>query len=126
MAALVLDTGALIAIDRGDRRVGAILHEAARHGIDAVTSSVCVAEAWRDPARQARLARALAGVIEHPLDAPTARACGTLLARSGTGAVADSAVALLASADDVVLTSDPRDLRNLLGTTGSGAEVRTV
>jgi hypothetical protein len=43
MAALVLDTGALIAIDRGDRRLGAVLHEAARHGVDAMTSSVCVA-----------------------------------------------------------------------------------
>ena len=52
MAGLVLDTGALIAIERSDRRVGAVLFEAARDGLNAVTSSACVAEAWRDPARQ--------------------------------------------------------------------------
>jgi hypothetical protein len=126
MAAVVLDTGALIAIDRGDRRIGAALHEAARHGIDAVTSSVCVAEAWRDPVRQARLARALAGVIEHPLDPDTARACGVLLARSGTREVADAAVALLAEDDDVVVTSDAGDIRHLLDTTGSVTEIRGV
>lgn len=126
MAAVVLDTGALIAIDRGDRRIGALLHEAARHRIDAVTSSVCVAQAWRDPARQARLARALAGVMEYPLDPRTARSCGTLLARSATSEVADAAVALLAAGDDVVLTSDRRDLQHLLEATGSNAEIRSV
>jgi hypothetical protein len=36
MAAVILDTGALIAIDRGDRRVGAMLHEAARGAIPPV------------------------------------------------------------------------------------------
>lgn len=126
MAAVVLDTGALIAIDRGDRRIGAVVHEAARHGIDAVTSSVCVAEAWRDPARQARLARALAGVIEYALDPHTARACGAVLARSGTSEVADTAVALLAHDHDVVLTSDAGDIQHLLDTTGSAAEIRRV
>jgi hypothetical protein len=95
MAALILDTGALIAIDRGDRRVGAILHEAARHRIDAITSCVCVAEAWRDPARQACLSRALAGVLELPLDPAAARACGMLLGKTGTSDVADAAVAML-------------------------------
>ena len=124
MAAVVLDTGALIAIDRGDRRIGAVLHEAARQGIDAVTSSACVAEAWRDPARPARLSRALAGLVENPLDSRTARACGVLLARAGTSEVADAAVALLAADDDLVLTCDAKDIHHLLETTGTDAEVR--
>ena len=126
MAALILDTGALIAIDRGDRRVGAMLHEAARHRIDAITSCVCVAEAWRDPARQARLSRALAGVVERPLNPAAARRCGTLLAKTRTSDVADVAVAMLARADDVVLTSDAGDIKHLLDTTGTGAEIRAV
>ncbi|MDQ6730336.1 MAG: hypothetical protein M3022_08535 [Actinomycetota bacterium] len=126
MAALILDTGALIAIDRGDRRVGAVLHEAARHRIDVITSSACVAEAWRDPARQARLARALAGVVERSLDPAAARECGMLLGRTRTSDIADAAVALLAGADDVVLTSDAGDIEHLLDNTGTGAGIRAV
>ncbi|MGI8902236.1 MAG: PIN domain-containing protein [Solirubrobacteraceae bacterium] len=126
MAALILDTGTLIAIDRGDRRVGALLHEAARHRIDAVTSCVCVAEAWRDPPRQARLARALTGILDRPLDPRAARACGRLLAESRTSQVADAALALLAGADDLVLTDDAGDVAHLLATTGSVARVRAV
>jgi hypothetical protein len=126
VAALVLDTGALIAIDRGDRGLGAVLHEAARSSVDAVTSSVCIAEAWRDPARQARLTRALVGIVERPLDPVAARSCGLLLARSGTSQVADAAVAMLARAGDVVLSSDADDIRHLLRAAGTAAGVRSV
>jgi hypothetical protein len=126
MAAVVLDTGALIAIDRGDRSLGAALHEAARHSVETMTSSVCVAEAWRDPTRQARLARALTGILEHPLDPSAARRCGLLLARSGTSQVADAAVALLAQNDDVIVTSDACDIQHLLDTANSTAHVRSV
>jgi hypothetical protein len=38
VAAIVLDTGALIAIDRGDRRVGALLRGAAEDHVDVITS----------------------------------------------------------------------------------------
>lgn len=126
MAALILDTGALIAIDRGDRRVGALLHEAARHRVDAVTSCACVAEAWRDPARQARLTRALAGVIEHPLDPDAARACGILMAKARTRQIADAAITLLAHDDDLVLTSDADDIKHLLDTTRTTARIQIV
>lgn len=126
MAALILDTGALIAIDRGDRRLGAMLHEAARDRVDAVTSCVCVAEAWRHPTRQARLTRALAGIIEHPLDPDAARACGRLIARARTREIADSAVTLLARDDDLVLTSDAGDIEHLLDINRTSARVQAV
>jgi hypothetical protein len=126
VAALVLDSGALIAIDRGDRRIGAVLHEASRHGIEAVTSSACVAETWRDPARQARLARALAGIIERSLDPYAARQCGMLLARARTSDIADAAVALLASNDAVVITSDAGDIGRLINAAGSRARIRAI
>jgi hypothetical protein len=126
MAALVLDTGALIAIDRGDRRVGAMLHEAARLRVDAVTSCVCVAEAWRHPTRQARLARALAGIIEHPLGPDAARACGTLLAKARTHQIADAATTLLARDGDLVLTSDADDIERLLDINRTSARVEAV
>ena len=126
MAALILDTGALIAIDRGDRRLGAMLHETARHRVDAVTSCVCVAEAWRHPSRQARLTRALAGIIEHPLDSDAARACGMLLARARTREIADAAVTVLARDGDLVLTSDAGDIEHLLDINRTSARVQPV
>jgi predicted nucleic acid-binding protein len=126
MATVVLDTGALIALERGDRRVGALLYEAARNGVDAVASCACVAQAWRDPARQARLVRALAGILEVPLDESAARRCGNLLGRSSTSDVADAATALLASPTDVIVTSDPDDIRRLVDAAGTHARVQSI
>jgi uncharacterized protein YaiI (UPF0178 family) len=126
MAAIILDSGALIAIERGDRRMGALLHEAAHQGIDAITSCACVAETWRDPAHQARLARALSGIVERSIDPAAARKCGVLLAVSHTSDIADAAVALLAGSGDVVITSDAADIERLVEAAGSGAQVRRV
>lgn len=118
MASLVFDAGALIAIERRDRRVGAMLEVASRDGVEIVTSAGCVAQVWRDPARQALLTRALAGIVEHPLDPAAARAVGRLLARTDSQDVVDAAVVLLASDGDVVATSDPRDIRDLASAAG--------
>lgn len=126
MAALVFGTGALIALDRGDRTVVALLAVAAQHGSEAITSSACVAQVWRDPARQARLTRALGGFLERPLDTLAARRCGLLLARSGTSDIADAAIALLVQSGDTVLTSDPRDIQLLLDARDTTARIRTV
>jgi hypothetical protein len=126
MAAVVFDTGALIAVDRGDRRVGALLHAAARDQVDVVTSCACVGEAWRDPARQARLARALAGVIERPLDPAVARASGVLLGRAGASDIADAAVALLAGPNDTIVTSDPADITMLVDVLRTGARILPI
>jgi len=90
VAAIVFDTGGLIALDRGDRKVGVLLATAAASGVEAVTSTACVAQLWRDPARQARLARALAGFLECSLDPAAARNCGRLLAHAGTIDVVDA------------------------------------
>jgi hypothetical protein len=126
MAAIVFDTGGLIALDRGERKVGALLAAAAASGVEAVTSTACVAQAWRDPARQARLARALAGFLECSLDPVAARDCGRLLARSGIVDVVGAALVLLVENGDTVVTSDPRDITRLLDTTGTQARVHVV
>ncbi|HEX3392160.1 MAG TPA: hypothetical protein VHS55_06330 [Solirubrobacteraceae bacterium] len=126
MAALVFDSGALIALERGDRKVGTLLVAAIAGGAEAVTSCACVAEVWRDPARQARLTRALPGFRESSLDPFQARACGMLLARSATSDVADAALCQLARDGDTVLTSDPQDIARLLEAAGVSACVRTI
>jgi len=120
---LVLDTGALIAFDRGDRRVAAFLEAARRRGDRAVSSSGCVAQSWRDGPRQAQLARMLAGVDERPLDPDISRAVGELCARARFSDVVDAHVALLTHDGDVVLTSDQKDLKRLLRVRGVMADV---
>jgi hypothetical protein len=126
MASLVFDSGALIALERGDRAVAALLATAVKGDAEAVTSTACVAQVWRNPARQARLARALAGFVEHDLDRARARDCGALLARSETSDVTDASVSLLANDGDIVLTSDPHDIERLLDAAGTRARVRAV
>lgn len=124
--ALVLDAGALIAVERRDRRVGALLRVAQRDAIPVRTSAAVVAQVWRDGARQANLARVLGGVDERDLDPRSARRIGELLREAGTSDAVDGHVALLAAAGDAVLTSDPDDLRKLLAVRGVEATVILV
>jgi hypothetical protein len=75
-----------------------------------------LAQAWRNPARQVRLARAAGAdsVTIHPLDGPLAKAAGQLCAATGTADVIDASVVLVARiAGGITVTSDPEDLRRL-------------
>lgn len=113
MSGAVFDTGALIALDRGVRDVVVLVAEA-RRGQDTITvPAACVAQAWRSPTRQARLA----GFLRSPnvdvvaLDDTEARRIGLLLAGTRTKDVVDAHVAICAHRlDQVVLTSDPDDI----------------
>jgi hypothetical protein len=119
----VLDAGALIAVDRRDRAVGAMLRVLQRDGVPLRTSAGAVAQVWRDGARQANLARALAGIDVAPLDDAAARSVGGLLARVGGADVVDAHVALLVTPGGHVLTSDDADLRRLLNARRTAAAV---
>lgn len=123
---LVLDAGALIALDRGDRAMWTRLKAAALAGDRPRTHPGVVAQVWRGGGRQARLAGALPGLEVESLDVGWSRRCGQLLARSGGSDVVDAGVALLAVDGDVVLTSDVADLARLLGATGATVEVVAV
>jgi len=123
--ALVLDTGALIAFDRGDREVAALVEAARRRRDRVATSSGCVAQAWRGGgSRRALLARLLRGVTEIGLDDRMSRVTGDLCGSSKTADVVDAHVALLVRDRDVVLTSDVEDLRRLLRTRGVSAHLK--
>jgi hypothetical protein len=112
---IVVDTGALIGFERGDRKVAAILEAARRRDESVVTSSGCVAQAWRTGGpRQALLSRLLRGIDERALNAEISRSIGVLCGKTDTRDVVDAHVALLANAHDIVLSSDPGDLRTLL------------
>ena len=111
---LVLDAGALIAIDRNDRRIAGLVALGRRAGADLVTVAPVVGQAWRDGARQARLARALPMIDVLDVDRASAQAAGEVLRDSGGSDVIDALVALATRPGDQVLTSDPGDLGALL------------
>jgi predicted nucleic acid-binding protein len=113
VAGVTLDTGALIAIERGDPRLHALLDEAAALGADLAVPAAVVAQAWRGSGRQARLARflRLREVSIVALDEPEARAAGALCGRAGTADVVDASVVVCARArGHAVITGDPGDL----------------
>jgi transposase len=115
MAALVLDTGALIAADRDDRTLVAKLRVAQRGGLELRTTGIIVAEAWRDEGgRQANLARLLRSIDVRAVDERMGRQAGALVAKSGTHDAADATVVAAAAAGDRILTGDPQDIGRLV------------
>lgn len=122
----VLDAGALIAIDRRDRVVGAELRVLQQQGTPLRASAAVVGQVWRDGRNQANLARVLAGVGIEPLSRDDGKRIGELLARAGSADVIDAHVALLAAPADVVLTSGPGDIRALLRARGVAVRVQPV
>ena len=113
---LTLDAGALIAIDRGDGRMIALLRQALSQGRRFRVPAGVVGQAWRDGRRQAVLARFLRGaeVDVIPLDDLRSRAAGELCGAAGSADVIDASVVLVAlEHHDIVVTGDPSDLRRL-------------
>ncbi len=110
----ILDAGALIAIDRRDRRVGALLRVLQRDGVPVCTSAGVVAQVWRSGRKQANLARLLSGVAVVAIDDASSRRIGGLLAASGSVDLVDAHVVLLGAPGDCILTSDRGDIGVLL------------
>lgn len=130
MASVVLDTGALIALDRGDRQVWSSL-DAASASADVLVPAGALAQAWRGGPRQARLARALERCRDVPLDGQTARELGVLCGNTGTDDVIDASVAMVAASASRrgpvdVLTSDGNDIVLLLAALDAPARVVEV
>jgi len=115
---LILDAGALIAYERGDRTVLAFLMSAVDAEDAVKTSTAVVAQVWRDGTRQVALGRLLRGIEEIPLTPQRARATGELLRQAGTADVVDAALVELAHDGDEILTDDPDDLHRLANHSG--------
>ena len=116
MNGMVFDAGGLIALDRDDRRVIALLARAAERGMRITVPATALAQAIRYPARQARLSRLIrqAGTDIAALDARDATAVGLLLAKTETADVVDAHVVVCARrTGQAVITSDAADLRRI-------------
>jgi hypothetical protein len=123
---LVLDSGALIALEGNDRGMWRRLKAALLDESIPITHGGVVGQVWRGGPRQARLAMALDGIDVRPLDERLGRAGGELLAQAGGTDIVDAALVLLARDGDDILTSDPGDLALLVGLTGRHVEVIRV
>jgi hypothetical protein len=126
MSRLVLDAGAFVAFERGDAAVRARLAAARKLGMEVATTSPVVGQVWRDGRRQALLARLVPAVHVVAPDVTAARRAGELLAKTKSDDVVDALVVGLVREADIILTSDPRDIRSLLAAAGVRATIVTV
>jgi hypothetical protein len=116
MTGVTLDAGALIALDRSDRKVLVLLARAREVGARITVPATALAQAIRRPRTQVRLAR----LIRQPttevraLDSVDATSVGILLGAAGTSDIADAHVVVCAKrAAQTIVTSDPDDLLHL-------------
>jgi hypothetical protein len=113
---LVLDAGALIAVERGDRGTAVVIEVARRENRTVVVPAGVVGQVWRGGGRQTRLARLLNArdVLVEALTDAGARAAGVLCSSAGTADVIDASVVLAARRHHAtVVSSDRADLEVL-------------
>jgi hypothetical protein len=116
---LLLDAGAFLAVEQGDRDVVALVKRERLAQRAPLSHGGVVAQVWRGgPGRQADLARLLAGVDIKPLDQELGKKAGVLLGLSRTNDAVDAALVCLAVDGDDILTSDPGELKALAEAAG--------
>lgn len=120
---LLLDSGALIALDRDERAMWVRLKAASAAGDLPMTHGGVLGQVWRGGSRQARLSRAMTGIDVRPLDERLGRSAGELIAATGRPDVIDAALVLLAKDGDHIVTSDRGDLEVLAAASGRHVEL---
>jgi hypothetical protein len=116
---LVLDTGALIALERNDRPMWRRLKSSLLLNQIPLTHGAVVGQAWRGRgSRSALLALAIASMDVRAIDETLGKHAGELLARAKTADVIDAALVLLCEDGDEIATSDPVGLKRLAQAAG--------
>jgi hypothetical protein len=111
---IVLDAGALVAVERGDRDTVALIKHELLNDRTPVTHGGVVGQVWRGgTGRQVNLERLLSALEIVSLDAVLGRRAGILLGKARMNDVVDAALVLIAVDGDFLLTSDPDDLAPL-------------
>jgi predicted nucleic acid-binding protein len=113
MSGVTLDTGALIALEAGSRRMAVLVEEALASDAELAVPAGVVAQAWRGGRRQVRLARLLRSSVTSivPLDRKLALRVGARSAATGAADIVDVCVALCArDRGHAVITSDAADI----------------
>lgn len=120
---LILDSGALVALERNERPMWVRLKAAQLEGDLPLTHAGVLGQVWRGSPRQARLAQALGGIDVRALDEPLARAAGQLLGAAGLADVIDAGVVIIATDGDEIVTVDQEDLERLAEASGRHVEL---
>ena len=125
---VVLDAGALIAIEQRPAALALVIADAScRTALVPRVPATVLAQVWRGGAgRQALLAPILADLDVDPLNEDRARTVGRLLAASDTSDIADAHVVDSADSGDVVFTSDPFDIARLARAASKRLAIVTV
>ena len=124
---LVLDAAALIAVERVDRDIVALIKQELLDGRLPITHGGIVGQVWRGGSgRQTNLARLLPGLDVVALDDALGRRAGILLGMAGMNDAVDAALVLLAADGDFLLTSDPDDIATLAQITGFHIDIIPV
>jgi hypothetical protein len=114
VSGVTYDSGALIAAERGERRMWARHRALLLRRVVPVVPAPVVAQCWRGTPRQAQLARLLAGCEVESLDDVRARATGTLAGRARTKDIVDASVVEGAlRRDHLIISSDHGDLNSI-------------
>lgn len=114
MTGATLDTGALIALESGSRRMAVLVEEALASGAELAIPAGVLAQAWRGGAGQARIARLMraSATTIVALDRRQALRVGVRCAATGVKDVIDVSVALCArDRGHRVVSGDPDDIR---------------
>lgn len=120
------DAGALIAAERGSEEMWRYHWGLLDSGVRPRLSAAVLGQVWRG-GPQARLSRLLRGCQVAPLTESLARMAGAALASSHTEDLIDAVVVITALArGDVVVTSDPDDMRRVAQALGRALTVRVV
>ncbi len=116
MAGLTLDAGALIAYERADARIREILALAFARGIVPTVPAIALAEVWRGDAKDSRVGHLLKACGVETLDDRSARDAGKLRRATPGADTIDACIAVgVNRRGDAVATSDPDDMRRLVG-----------
>lgn len=110
---MIIDAGPFIADgERVNSRLWAIIKRATERDHELHTTHPVLAQVWRDPARQANLARMLRHIDIHALDESVV--VGRRLATSATSDVVDAHLVVTAERlGTFILTADPHDMTTL-------------
>lgn len=122
---ITLDTGALIAVERRDDRMRALLTTALATGVRLTVPTCVVGEWWRG--QRGPVARILQAVRVEPLHLELAKLAGEAMARVRGATLVDCVVvASAAQRGDLVLTSDLADLTRIRDAMFRGVRLRAV
>lgn len=126
MSGVTYDAGALIAAERGSRAMWVLHREMLAREVHPTLPTVVLGQAWRG-GPQARLSRFLRGCRIEPFTERQARSAGAALAASGACDLVDAAVVVTALArQDLIVTSDPDDLRRIAAAIGRTVALHVV